>query len=109
MLGVSDGYHPSDQVEAVRLPVNEPNGTPLPSAPVAVSDGGQSQAVPVIDGLATAAFTPPLSTEPLGSHSIAVNGPASDAVFTAAATGSNYYFQLLVDLLLWEAASGLAG
>jgi ELWxxDGT repeat protein len=109
LLGVSNVYHPSNQVEAVRLPVNGPNGASLPSGQVTVRDGGQSQTVPVSGGLATAAFTLPLSAAQPGAHAFVVNGTASDPLFTAAATGPDYYFQLLVDLLLWEASSGLAG
>jgi hypothetical protein len=109
LLGVSDVYQPSHQVEVKQLGVNKPTGAPLSSGPVAVRDGGQSQTVPVSDGPATAAFPPPLSAGQPAAHGTAVNGAASDALFTAAATGSGYYFRLLVDLLLWEAASGLAG
>ncbi len=106
LIGVSDTYTLFSQIETVTLQVFDAFGNLLSSGQVTVTDGGQTQTVPVSNGTAVATFKFSLFAEQPGSHPIGVNNQGFNVTFAAPSTETAYFFQILIDLLLIESLSG---
>jgi hypothetical protein len=102
---VNSHYTILNQVETVSIEVNDANGVPT-SGSVAVTDGGQTQTVNVVNGMATAVFVFQLFAEQPYSHQVTAFFGTQTAVFTAPDTAADYYAQLFFDLIVIMALSG---
>jgi hypothetical protein len=100
---VSTRYTLLNQVETVTVQINDANGNPVTSGLVSITDVGQTQVVGISDGTATAVFTFQLFAEQPFAHQVSALYNGSTVSFTAPATLSQYFFQILFDLALFDA------
>jgi hypothetical protein len=106
LINVSSSYTLFTQVETVSLQVLNPNGSPVASGVVTITDGGVSHTVSVVNGLASTTFTFSLFAEQPSAHGISANFGGINASFMAPSTETQYFFQIFFDLLLFEALTG---